>query len=579
VWIYLCAREQALAQARQLEQRRGQFQQTEGEFSLYGLPFAVKDNIDIAGLPTTAACPQFAYTPKTSAPVVERLLAAGAMLIGKTNLDQFATGVTGVRSPFGIARNPFDKRYIPGGSSSGSAVAVATGSVSFALGTDTAGSGRVPAALNNLIGLKPTRGLLSTRGVVPACRSLDCVSIFALTCEDARTVCHAARGFDAATIYSRREADSLDLTPPARRRLRYGVPATNDLQFFGDTAAEQAFGAAVQRLQHLGDLVEIDFTPFRAAAELLYDGPWVAERLAALQDFSVRNPDALHPTIRTILAGAARYAATDLFKGLYRLETYKQQAATEWAKMDLLVVPTTGTTYTTAALASNPLVLNANLGYYTNFVNLLDCCAVAVPSGFRADGLPFGICFIAPALQDGLLCAVGAQYHRLVGGSLGATVTELSQSVEATQPVTTLSEAERPVIRVAVVGAHLSGQPLNHQLLERKARLVRACRTRPCYRLYALSNTTPAKPGLVRSEDGDGTAIAVEVWEMPTEDFGSFMSQVSAPLTIGSVLLEDGETVKGFLCEGYAVRDAQDISRFGGWREFRQIRAREAESA
>ena len=342
VWIHLCAREQALAQAQQLEQRRHQSLRPWAKMPLYGFPFAVKDNIDVAGLPTTAACPQFAYTPETSAPVVERLLSAGGILIGKNNLDQFATGLAGVRSPFGVPRNPFDERYIPGGSSSGSAVAVAAGLVSFALGTDTAGSGRVPAALNNLVGLKPSRGLLSTRGVVPACRSLDCVSILALTCADARIVLQMAKGFDPVSLSARREADSLELATSRPPRLRYGVPAKKDLRFFEDAEAEQLFGETVQRLQLLGDVIEIDFAPFLATAELLYNGPWVAERLTAIQGFYKRKPEAIHPTIRGILAEAEHYSATDLFRGLYQLEVYKQRALVEWTKMDLLVVPTVG---------------------------------------------------------------------------------------------------------------------------------------------------------------------------------------------------------------------------------------------
>lgn len=569
VWIYLCPREQALAQAQQLERRRQQLQPSWTELPLYGLPFAVKDNIDVVGLPTTAACPQFAYTPEASAPVVERLLAAGAILIGKNNLDQFATGLAGVRSPFGVPRNPFDERYIPGGSSSGSAVAVAAGLVSFALGTDTAGSGRVPAALNNLVGLKPSRGLLSTRGVVPACRSLDCVSVFALTCANARVVLQTAKGFDSRSISARREADSLDLTPLKLPRLRFGVPAKKDLRFFDDAETEQLFEATVQRLRQLGDVVEIDFAPFSAAADLLYNGPWVAERLAAVQGFYLYNQDAIHPTVRQIFAEAERYSAAELFRGLYQLEAYKQQALVEWAKMDLLVVPTVGSTYTTAMLRDNPLTLNANLGYYTNFVNLLDCCAIAVPSGVGANGLPFGISFIAPALQDGLLCALGAQYHQLVGGRVGATKIGLRQIFD-TQNVTSFTEAEKPLVRLAVVGAHLSGQPLNYQLLDRGARLLSACRTHACYRLYALPNTTPPKPGLVRSDASTGVAVAVEVWELPLEEFGSFVAQAPAPLSIGSILLEDGQVVKGFLCEGYALDGAVDISHFGGWREFLQ---------
>lgn len=567
VWIHLCAREQALAQAQQLERRYRQSPQPWVEMPLYGLPFAVKDNIDVAGLPTTAACPQFAYTPKASSPVVERLLSAGGILVGKNNLDQFATGLAGVRSPFGVPKNPFDERYIPGGSSSGSAVAVATGLVSFALGTDTAGSGRVPAALNNLIGLKPSRGLLSTRGVVPACRSLDCVSILALTCADARMVVQTAKGFDPLSFSARREADSLELTPSTPLRLRYGAPAKNDLRFFGDAEAEQLFDEAVQRLWQLGDVIEIDFAPFRDTADLLYNGPWVAERLAAIQRFYRGNRDALHPVIREILAEADQYSAADVFCGLYQLEAHKQRAAIEWAKMDLLVVPTVGATYTRAMLMDNPLTLNANLGYYTNFVNLLDCCAIAVPSGWCANGLPFGISFIAPALQDGLLCALGAQYHQLVGGRLGATDIDL-RHIRDTQPAASSTPTEEPVVRLAVVGAHLSGQPLNYQLVERGARLVCACRTYACYRLYSLANTTPPKPGLVRSEAGDGIAVTVEVWEIPLAEFGSLAAQVPAPLSIGSILLEDGQVVKGFLCEGYAVHDAHDISRFGGWREF-----------
>lgn len=574
VWIHPQPREQALAHAHELEQRHQHAAHSWEEMPLYGLPFAVKDNIDVAGLPTTAACPQFAYTPTTSAPVVDRILAAGGVLLGKTNLDQFATGLVGVRSPYGVARNPFNADYVPGGSSSGSAVAVAAGVASFALGTDTAGSGRVPAALNNIVGFKPSRGVLSTRGVVPACRSLDCVSVFALTCADARTVVRTVKGYDAAALYSRPEADALDLTPPPRR-FRCGVPAKKDLQFFGNVEAERLFDAAVRRVRQLGDVIEINFSPFRAAAKLLYDGPWVAERLTALEEFSLRNPDALHPTIRHILSGAVRYSATDLFRGLYQLETCKQQAACEWAKMDLLVVPTVGTTYTTAALASDPFTLNTNLGYYTNFVNLLDCCALAIPSGLYASGLPFGLSCIAPALHDELLCAFGAQYHQLVGGRLGATQVELPQERETQNVTSTL--ATTSTIHIAVVGAHLSGQPLNSQLLERGARLVRACRTRPCYRLYALAQTVSPKPGLVRTDAGDGVAIAVEVWEVPVAEFGVFVAQIPPPLSIGSIALDDGDLVKGFLCEGYAIHDALDISDFGGWRAFLSHRAHASE--
>jgi len=559
VWILLCPEAQALARARLLEDRFRNFAQ----LPLYGVPFAIKDNIDAAGWPTTAGCPDFAYDPPRNAPVVERLLAAGAILIGKTNLDQFATGLVGVRSPHGTPKNPFDARYIPGGSSSGSAVAVAAGLVSFALGTDTAGSGRVPAAFNNLVGFKPTAGLVSTTGVVPACRSLDCVSVFALTCEDAATVAGVVCARDAEVSGSRPDANGLGRVEGAPRHFRFGVPASADLNTFGDTATAPLFAEAVARLLAIGgERVEVDFAPFRETAALLYGGPWVAERLAAIREFFERQPQSVFPVTRQILAGAHRFTAVDAYEASYRLEALRLRTQAEWQKMDVLFLPTTGTTYTIAEVEADPLQLNTNLGYYTNFVNLLNCCALAVPSGWTPRGLPFGITFIAPALRDGLLFALGTAYHHRVGGRLGATRALLSDSVP---PPPGPPPATR--IRVAVVGAHLQGLPLNHQLTERGAVLVRRGRTLPAYRLYALPGTTPPKPGLVRCPQ-DGQAIELEVWEMPIESFGAFVTLVSPPLTIGTLELEDGERVKGFLCEGYAVEAARDITQFGGWRRY-----------
>jgi len=415
VWITRTPLEQALVRAAELE--RGS-----RELPLYGLPFAVKDNIDVAGMPTTAACKEFAYTPTKSATVMNRLLQAGAILVGKTNMDQFATGLVGVRSPYGPVANPFDTRYISGGSSSGSVVAVAAGMVSFALGSDTAGSGRVPAALNNIVGLKPTRGVVSGTGVVPACRTLDCVSVFALTCPDARTVLQVVRGFDTSDPFSRAEADKLDLSGPRPARFRFGVPRPEDLNWFGDKESPTLFERASPLLQGLGgQRVVIDFTPFREAAKLLYDGPWVAERLLALKDFYAAHADAFLPVTRKIIGGASRYSAVDAFAGLHRLQELNRQAAAEWAKMDVLLVPTTGTVYTIEQVEADPLQLNTNLGYYTNFVNLMDLCAVAVPCGFRKIGVPFGVTLIAPALSDGLLCALGSEYQSRLGGKLGAT--------------------------------------------------------------------------------------------------------------------------------------------------------------
>jgi allophanate hydrolase len=415
VWIARTPQGQALARAAEVERTcRGR--------PLYGLPFAVKDNIDVADMPTTAACKEFAYKPTRSATVVDRLLRAGAILIGKTNLDQFATGLVGVRSPYGPVANPFNSRYLAGGSSSGSAVAVAGGMVSFALGSDTAGSGRVPAGFNNIIGFKPTRGVLSCAGVVPACRTLDCVSLMTLTCADAQKVLQVGKGFDSGDPFSRTEADKLDLAPRRPARFRFGVPRPVDMNYFGDKESPVLFARAFPLLQALGgERVEIDFTPFREAAGLLYEGPWVAERLAALKKFYAAHADAFLPVTRKIIGGAVRYTAVDAFEGFYRLQELKQRARTVWAKIDVLLVPTTGTVYTLEQVEADPIRLNSNLGYYANFVNLMDLCAVAVPCAFRKNGVPFGVTLIAPYFADGLLCVLGTEYQSRLRGRLGAT--------------------------------------------------------------------------------------------------------------------------------------------------------------
>ncbi len=552
VWIHRLSLEELHAHARRVEAR------SPAEQPLYGVPFAIKDNIDLAGAPTTAACREFASMPAASAPVVQRLIEAGAIPVGKTNLDQFATGLVGTRSPYGTPRNPFRADVIPGGSSSGSAVATAAGLVSFALGTDTAGSGRVPAGLNNLVGLKPTRGALSARGVVPACRSLDCVSIFALTCADAAEVLGIAQGFDADDPYSRHRAVNRSW-PPA---LRLGVPAPRDLSFFGDEEARRSFQESLARAKALGaQLVEIDFAPFRETAALLYHGPWVAERWAALREFHRRHAGAFLPVTRKIIEGAANLSAADAFDGFYKLAGYLRRTAAEWEKMDALLVPTAPRPYTVAEVAADPLHTNIRLGTYTNFVNLLDLSALAVPAGFRADGVPWGVTFIAPAWREADLLALGARWHADIGGRLGATSHPLPAGTWRETP------AAADAVRLAVVGAHLSGLPLNHQLTERGARLAWSGRTAPDYRLYALPHSAPPKPGLVRVAAG-GAAIAVEVWELPVAAFGGFVAAVPPPLCIGTVALENGEEVKGFLCEAAAVGSARDITAFGGWRAF-----------
>ena len=540
VWISLIPRETAMARARELEGR--------SDLPLIGKTFAVKDNFDVVGVPTTAGCPAFSYSPAETATVVQRLEEAGALLIGKTNMDQFATGLVGTRSPYGACSSVFNEDYISGGSSSGSAVAVARKLVDFSLGTDTAGSGRVPAAFNGLIGMKPTRGLLSTKGVVPACRSLDCVSIFARNCQEARAVWMAARGFDPGDPFSRETRIGEGAAPWVNTTFRFGVPGHDQLQFFGDDEAAELYGAAVRKLQELGgEKVEIDFTAFRKTAELLYGGPWVAERLAAIKDFFRDHADKLDPTVRGIIGGAAKYTATDAFEANYRLLELRREAEQHWSRMDVLFLPTTGTIYTHEQIAADPIKLNTNLGYYTNFVNLMDLAALAVPGGLRSNGLPLGVSFIGPAFSDDALLALAHRYL----GEAGPPLAKPTQCVD-----------------VAVVGAHLSGKPLNYQLTKRNARLQRVTRTAADYRLYALRECTPPKPGLVREEGFHGPGIEVEVWAVPEHMFGSFVAEVPAPLTIGTVKLASGESVKCFLCEPYAIASSPDITHFGGWRAY-----------
>jgi allophanate hydrolase len=556
VWISLVPRQQSLARANAL------LSADRASLPLYGVPFAVKDNIDVAGMATTAGCPAYSYRPSRSATVVTQLETAGAILIGKTNLDQFATGLVGVRSPYGACSSVFDDRYIAGGSSSGSAVAVAKGLVSFSLGTDTAGSGRVPAAFNNLVGLKPTRGALSTTGVVHACRSLDCVSIFALTCDDAQRVFAVARDLDPSDPYSRPINDAP--APWLAGSFRFGVPTLQQLEFFSDEEAGALYQEAIRALESLGgQRVEFDFAPFRAAADLLYSGPWVAERLAAIKLFFDAKPEAIHPVVRGIIGGAYTFSAVDTFLAQYRLDELRGVTAAAWNHLDLLLLPTTGTTYTIAEVEADPVRLNTNLGFYTNFVNLLDLSAVAVPTGFRSSGLPFGVSLIAPAHMDRALLGVADRLHRAVGHRLGALSTQLGDTQVISQ-----HGAPPGCTLVCVVGAHLTGQPLNHQLTSRGARLVEQTKTSAQYRLYALEGTVPPKPGLIREPDFTGPGIEVEVWAIPTQHLGGFVAEIPPPLGIGSVELIGGAIVKGFICEPFAIQHAKEITHLGGWRAY-----------
>jgi allophanate hydrolase len=554
-WIYVLPKDELLDRAAALEHRRASGER----LPLFGVPFAVKDNIDVSGQPTTAACPAFSYIPAESAHAVERLEDAGAICIGKTNMDQFATGLVGTRSPYGACVNPFDSRYISGGSSSGSAVAVALGHVSFALGTDTAGSGRVPAGFCNIVGMKPTKGSIGMSGVVPACRSLDCISIFALTAGDAACVYEVMEGYDEGDPYSRHDSFA---AKPVFNHVRCGVPRSADLEFFGDSVARRAFEHALETLKSLGaELVEIDYAPFAETARLLYEGPWVAERLAAIKRFFESCSDEMDAVVRKIIAGGVRFSAVDAFDAQYRLHALKSRCAEEWKRMDMLVVPTAGTIYRLEEIADQPIALNTNLGYYTNFVNLLDLAAIAVPAGFRKDGLPFGITLIGAALSDAALANWGSRFHRAAGTKLGATPFDYPEGETQRTPAA-------KGITLAVVGAHLSGMPLNHQLTSRGATFIEACSTAPNYRLYALPDSMPPKPGLARVLNGVGVSVEVELWGISPEAFGAFTAEVPPPLAIGTVTLADGRQVKGFVCEGWALQGARDISSFGGWRNF-----------
>jgi allophanate hydrolase len=554
IFISLRDEEAAIAEANALSAKDA------AKLPLFGVPVAVKDNIDVAGLPTTAACPAFAYTPSRDATAVARLRANGAIVIGKTNLDQFATGLVGVRSPYGIPKNPMRGDLIPGGSSSGSAVAVSAGLVPLALGTDTAGSGRVPAMLNNIVGLKPSVGLISNTGVVPACRTLDCVSILSLTTDDAMMALAAMAGPDSADPFSRKQPLSAMSDFPGH--LRLGVPLSGQLIFFDDKAAEAAYRDALKRWTSLGaTLVEFDLEPFYETARLLYEGPWVAERYLVIRDLLASSPEAIHPVTREITIAGARISAADTFAALYRLQALRKVSDLAFAGIDALVLPTAPTAYSTAQVLANPIELNSRLGTYTNFVNLLDLCGLALPASIRPDEIPFGITLVAPTGQDAQLASIGRVFHadtKLTMGSKGLAQPPLAQLP---------ARASGEEIAIAVVGAHLSGMALNGELKALGARLLEATATAPDYKLYAL-DTTPPKPGMLRVEAGTGSSIELEVWTLSAASFGKFVAAIPPPLSIGTVRLADGRGVKGFIVEATAIAGARDISVFNGWRAF-----------
>ncbi|MFJ5445511.1 allophanate hydrolase [Methylobacillus methanolivorans] len=557
-WIWIASEAQLDRQLAQLAKLLADHQGDKSKLPLYGVPFAIKDNIDAKGWSTTAACPAYQYQAEVDATVVANLQAAGAILLGKTNLDQFATGLVGTRSPYGAVPNTFNPEYVSGGSSSGSASVVARGLVTFSLGTDTAGSGRVPAGFNNIVGLKPTRGWLSTAGVIPACRSLDCVSVFALTVDDAVKVAQAAGGFDAADPYSRQNPNTASTKVSSKPKL--AIP--DKLEFFGDKQAEQVYLQSLEKLQAMGCEIEaIDYSPFSELAELLYYGPWVAERTVVLNDLLKSDPDAINPVVANIVRNGEKYSACDTFAAEYKRQALARTIQQTLSAYDALVVPTTPTIRTLVEIEQEPVAYNSQFGTYTNFTNLADLSALALPSGFREDGLPAGITLIASTWHDQALADLGKRWQEFLSLPLGATGRAYTSHPDADDNLASS-------VKVAVVGAHLTGMPLNFQLTTRDAVLIETTKTAPEYKLYALPGTTPPKPGLAR--DSKGESIIIEIWEMPIARFGEFVREIPPPLGIGNVKTEDGRIVKGFICEPWALEGACDITHFGGWRAFIQ---------
>lgn len=521
---------------------------------LYGIPFAIKDNIDLAGVPTTAGCPDYAYLPEKSAFVVEQLIQAGAIPLGKTNLDQFATGLVGTRSPYGACPNGFDPAYISGGSSSGSAVAVAGGCCSFSLGTDTAGSGRIPAAFNNLVGLKPSHGLLSCSGVVPACKSLDCVSIFALDAADAQTVFAVASRFDAADCYAR----TLEQCPPLARPWTFGVPRANQLRFFGNEDYRLAFESSIVLMEKAGGTrIEIDFSPFLEAASLLYSGPWVNERHAAVGRFIEARPDAVLATTRTIIRSGLKIPAPAVFAAMYKLQALKRMADAVLGQVDAMITPTAGTCYAIGEVNDNPIELNTNLGFYTNYMNLLDYAAIAVPTAMTSS-VPFGVTLVSFAGHDHKLLQMADRIQQASGLPVGKT---------GCSPAPLAPVAKAGTVDLAVCGAHLKGFPLHHQLDALDAQFIESTETAPSYRMFAFTSDGVAKPGLIK-DPGKGAAIHVEIYRLSYNAFGKFVSAIPAPLGIGKITLENGSTVSGFIAEPEVERIGEEITHLGDWRKF-----------
>ena len=547
-WIEIASHEQIQAQIEILKNK------DMNDLALYGVPFAVKDNIDVADFHTTAACQSAQYLATTDAVVIAQLKQAGAVVVGKTNLDQFATGLVGVRSPYGAVKNSFNPEYISGGSSSGSAVLVANGVVPFSLGTDTAGSGRVPAGHNNIVGLKPTKGWFSNTGLIPACRTLDVISIFSLTVDDAWQVAQLMQAYDETDIYSRQHPENV-----ATRFTKGKIAIPEQLEFYGDIEAEKAFQSAIKRAEKLGYQIEsIDFSIFNLLAKALYNDAWVAERTIAVE--KMVNRAQTHPVIAEIIAQADQFTAVDALKAEYQRAELARKINLVLAKFDALMVPTAPTIYKISEVEADPFIKNSHMGAYTNFVNFADLSAIALPNVIRADGLPSGVTLIAQAWMDQALAHFAQTWQENTEVYLGTS----TQRYQKTQQI----ESQHSV-QLAVVGAHLTGMPLNFQLTTRGGTLRKKTLSAAHYQLFALKNTHPPKPALQYTQQ-DGQKIELEVWDIPLATFGEIVAEVPAPLGIGNVLLQDGTWVKGFICENYALTEAINISHFGGWRTYIQ---------
>lgn len=553
-WICLASNQQLIEQLVRLEGKRVD------DLPLYGIPFAIKDNIDLAGWITTVGCPDFAYEAKTTATSVQKLLDAGAVLIGKTNLDQFATGLVGTRSPYGIVPNPFDPKFVSGGSSSGSGSAVSRGLVLFSLGTDTAGSGRIPAAFTNTVGTKPTPGYMSTEGVYPACKTIDCISIFTLTASDAAIVLDVMK----ATTYDRTHEPQYHpepkLTHQFPRPIRVGIPKAAD--FLDNSEYPKLFANALNKLKGMGyQIVEVDITPFVKAGKLLYEGPWVAERYAVIEDFLKKNPNSMDPSVKQIIESGANYTAAQGFRATYQLKELETLCQQVWAQCDLIVVPSAPRHPTIQELGEEPILRNSELGMYTNYVNLMRLAAVAVPADFTASGIPFGITLIGQGGSDFALLDFASQWQELTQLPLGKL------KIKPSEQYLRILKPKSSSTHLAVVGAHLKGMPLHSQLVERNARFIKSCTTAKHYQLFALANTIPPKPGLVRLKEG-GDQIELELYDVPQEMIGSFLNLIPAPLGLGTIELDDGSWVKGFICEPVGIVGATNITHYGGWKKY-----------